>query len=232
MFLDVRDAIRGCRATLRPWRAEIGRGRVVVAVLRDRCTGCADTAGSRVAARGGMRGLQLAALFVLAACGPETTSFRTVDASDPDRPSAALVDVRDAARVDVWSNGGYFGSSGDPMTHVGFEIRNTSSAPIVFDSDALRLVVFGAYGVPLPPARFSAVTPLGPAQRSIGPGATTTLEAYFVLPVRPRMIDTMRVRWSLKIGDAGHDVMSSFTRDDESMVLDPPRAARPVPPST
>jgi hypothetical protein len=179
-----------------------------------------------------MKRRRLAALFVFAACGPETTSFRTVDASDPDRPSAALVAVRDAARVDVWSSGGYFGSSGDPMTHVGFEIRNTNSAPIVFDSDALRLVVFGAYGVPLPPARFSAVTPLGPAQVSIGPGATTTLDAYFVLPVRPRMIDTMRVRWSLKIGDAAHDQMSSFTRDDESMVLDPPRAARPVPPST
>jgi hypothetical protein len=179
-----------------------------------------------------MRGLQLAALFVLAACGPETTSFRTVDASDPDRPSAALYAVRGAARVDVWSNGGYFGSAGEPMTHVGFEIRNTSSAPIVFDSDALRLVVFGAYGVPLPPARFSAVTPLGPAQLSIAPGATRTLEAYFVLPVRPRMIDAMRVRWSLKIGDAGHDVLSSFTRDDDYPVLDSPPATRPTAPST
>lgn len=179
-----------------------------------------------------MRGLPLAALFVLAACGPETTSFRTVDASDPDRPSAALLAVGDAARVAVWSNGGYFGSTGEPMTHVGFEIRNASSAPIVFDGDALRLVVTGAYGVPLPPARFSAVTPLGPAQVSIAPGVTKTLEAYFVLPVRPRMIDAMRVRWSLRIGDTGHDAVSSFTRDDAYPVLAPPPAARQGPPST
>lgn len=179
-----------------------------------------------------MKGLQLAALFVFAACGPETTSFRTIDNSDPDRPSAALYAMHDAARVDVWSNGGYIGSSGEPMTHVGFEIRNTSSAPIVFDSDALRLVVVGAHGALLPPARFTTVTPLGPAQVSIAAGATKTLEAYFVLPVRPRMIDAMWVRWSLKIGDTGYDGMSSFTRDDGYPVSEPPPAARPVAPST
>lgn len=179
-----------------------------------------------------MNRLPLTALFVFAACGPETTSFRTTDGSDPDRPSAALYAMHDAARVDVWSNGGYFGSSGEPMTHIGFEIRNTSSAPIVFDSDALRLVVFGAYGALLPPARFTAVTPLGPAQVSIAAGATKTLEAYFVLPVRPRRIDAMRVRWSLKIGNTGYDQISSFTRDDDYPVLDPPPAVRRLPPST
>jgi hypothetical protein len=178
-----------------------------------------------------MRGLPLA-LLVLAACGPETTSFRTIDASDPDRPSAALYAMPGAARVDVWSNGGYFGSTGEPMTHVGFAIRNTSSAPIVFDSDALRLVVVGAYGAPLPPAKLSSVTPLGPAQVSIAPGATKTLEAYFVLPVRPRVVDAMQVRWSLKIGDTGHGAMSSFARDDDYPVSDPPRPARPAVPST
>lgn len=180
----------------------------------------------------GMRRLPLAALFVFAACGPETTSFRTTDGSDPDRPSAALYTMHDAARVDVWSNGGYLGSSGEPMTHVGFEIRNTSSAPIVFDSNALRLIVLGAHGTLLPAARFTAVTPLGPAQVSIAAGATKTLEAYFVLPVRPRMIDAMRVRWSLKIGNTGYDQISSFTRDDDYPILDPPPAARPFPPSS
>lgn len=179
-----------------------------------------------------MNRLPLAALFVFAACGSETTSFRTTEAGDPDRPSAALYAVHDAARVDVWSNGGYVGSSGEPMTHIGFEIRNTSSTPIVFDSDALQLVVFGAHGALLPPARFTTVTPLGPAQVSIAAGATKTLEAYFVLPVRPRVIDTMRVRWALKIGDTGHDQISSFTRDDDYPVLEPPTAARPFPPST
>lgn len=181
--------------------------------------------------RWGMRGLHLA-LLVLAACGPETTSFRTVDAGDPDRPSAALYTTGDAVRIDVWSSGGYVAANGEPMTHVGFEIRNTSRAPIVFDSDALRLVVSGAHGAPLPPARFSALTPLGPAQVSIAPGTTKTLEAYFVLPVRPRVIDAMRVHWSVRIGDAGHDAMSSFTRDDDYPVLDPPPAVQPASPST
>ena len=83
-----------------------------------------------------------------------------------------------------------------------------------------------------PAAKFTAVTPLGPAQVSIAAGATKTLEAYFVLPVRPRMIDAMRVRWSLKIGNTGYDQISSFTRDDDYPVLDPPPAARPFPPSS
>jgi hypothetical protein len=118
------------------------------------------------------------------------------------------------------------------MTHIGFEIRNTSAAPIVFDGDALRLVVFGAHGAVLPPARFTAVTPLGPAQLTIAAGATRAVEAYFVLPVRPRAIDAMQVRWSVKIGDTSYGALSSFTRDDEFPVSDPPAVAQPVPPST
>lgn len=176
-----------------------------------------------------MKRLSLATLLAVAACGSETTSFRPTDDSDPARPSAALYAVRDAARVDVWSNGGYVGSSGEPMTHIGFEIRNTGSAPIVFDGDALRLIVTGARGAFLPPAAFTVVTPLGPAQVSIAAGSTQTLEAYFLLPVRTRVVDTMRVQWALKIGDARYDQISSFTRDDEHPVWDPP--AVPPPPS-
>lgn len=178
-----------------------------------------------------MKRVQLATLLVLAACGPETTSFRTTDGSDPARPSAGLYTV-DAARVDVWSNGGYVGSTGEPMTHVGFEIRNTGSVPVVFDGDTLQLVVFGAGGQVLPPATFTSVTPLGPAQVAIPGGATRNLDAYFLLPVRPRVIDTMQVRWTLKIGDAASRQTSSFTRDDAYPVLEPPAPARPLPAST
>lgn len=177
-----------------------------------------------------MTRVPLAALLVLAACGPETTSFRATDQSDPARPSAALYAVG-AARVDVWSNGGYVATTGEPMTHVGFEIRNTGGAPIVFDGDALRLVVFGARGQVLSPATFTSVTPLGPAQVAIPAGETRTLEAYFLLPVRPRMVDTMQVRWSLKIADETVTETSSFTRNDDYPVLEPPPAA-PVPAST
>src|SRR5690349_21075266 len=83
-----------------------------------------------------MRAPSLVALFAVAACGPETTSFRTTDRGDGSEragPPAAAYVVRDAAQVRVWSNGGYIGSSDEPMTHVAFEIRATR--PVVFDSD-------------------------------------------------------------------------------------------------
>jgi hypothetical protein len=169
----------------------------------------------------------LAALVAVAACGTETTTFRTTDRTDADDhpgSAAAIYDVRLGAAtavVHVWSNGGYIGTSDDPMTHVGFEIRNTGSRPIVFDSDALELVLFDSQGARLPTARFTAVTPLGPARVPIAGHATVALDAYFRIPVRPRVVEQMRARWVLLAGNK-HDVQyTSFVRDDSPIVTDP-----------
>jgi len=167
------------------------------------------------------------AVFAVAACGPETSSFRTTDRGDPDRPTAAQHVVPNVAVGDVWSNGGYIGSSDEPMTHVGFELRNTSSRPIVFDADALRLSLFDKYGAALPPARFSAITPLGPARIAVGAGTTKAFDAYFVLPVRPRVVGTMRVQWSILANDRLYDLTSNFVRDDDEAVTEPPVSAPP-----
>ena len=163
------------------------------------------------------------ALVALAACGPETTSFRTTDKGDELVPSAAAYEVRldrAVANVHVSSNGGYVSAGEEPMTHVAFEIQNLGRVPIDFDSDALSLRVFGREGVALPPATFAMVTPLGPAQVTIAPGTTATLESYFVIPVRPRAVESMRVRWSLRAGDARFVEETSFVRDDGFPVLD------------
>lgn len=176
-----------------------------------------------------MRNLRFAALLVVAACGPETTSFRTTDQGDGKErtgpPAAAYVvrlGGREVANVHVSSNGGYIGSSGEPMTHIGFDIRNTATTPIVFESDALRLVVIDKHGAPLRPTAFTAVTPLGPAQVPIAAGATAALDAYFWLPVRPRVVETMRVQWALTSGDDRYDQTTSFVRDDDYPVTEPP----------
>ena len=164
----------------------------------------------------------LIALVTLAACGTETTTFRTTERTDAEErpgPAAASYDVgvgSATAIVHVWSNGGYIGNSDDPMTHVGFEIRNTSSRPLIFDSDALELVIFDSNGARLPPTRFTAVTPLGPARVPIATHATVALDAYFRLPVRPRMVDQMRVRWVVLAGDTHYIQYTSFVRDDGS----------------
>lgn len=161
-----------------------------------------------------MRSLRIATLALLAACSGETTSFRTTDRSDADRTNAASYAVRDAALVHVWSNGGYIGASEEPMTHVAFEIRNTGAHAIVFDTDALAIGLGDTRGAALPAARFVTVTPLGPAKVTIEAGATTTLDAYFLLPVRPRLVEAMHVRWALVIDDVRAERTTAFVRDD------------------
>ena len=162
----------------------------------------------------------VASVLLLAACGPETTSFRTTDrgdGKDRDGPPAAAYDVRSdgaIANVHVWSNGGYISDNELPMTQVGFEIENNGAELITFDGDMLQLVVYDTRGATLPPTAFVVVTPIGPALVAIAPGATQVLEAYFELPVRPRVVETMRVRWTLRMGDARYTEYTHFVRDD------------------
>jgi len=184
-----------------------------------------------------MKSLGFALVFTaLAACGSETTSFRTTDKSDPEHsPTAATYDVRRGdqlvAQVYVSSSGGYIGNSEEPMTHVGFEIRNASRGPIVFDSEALALVLFDNKGATLPAPSFTAITPLGPSQVPIAAATTVTLDGYFKIPVRPRVVAGMRIQWSLRMGDERYLQTTSFTRDDDQPVIDyrrPPESGTTV----
>jgi hypothetical protein len=189
----------------------------------------------------------IAVAIIAAGCGPETTSFRTTDkgdGSDLDHPARAAYDVgatdRRVAHIEVWSSGGYIGNADQPMTHVGFEVENTGHRTIVFDGDALSVVVFDNAGAMLPPTTFVVIAPLGPSQISVSPGATVTLDSYFKLHVRPRIVDSMRVRWSVRVDDERYDETTNFVRDDDYPVLDnrpngvraPPQARgrQPTPP--
>jgi hypothetical protein len=176
----------------------------------------------------------LSAISVVA-CGSEVTSFRPAERGDePDRvgPPAASYEVRVAehpvADVRVWSTGGYISVGNEPMAQIGFEIRNTSSQMIAFDCDALELTVFDATLTTLPPTRLNQLAPLGPPQIEVMPGKTAMLAAYFQLPVRPRVVDFMRVRWSLRTGDQRHLETTSFRRDDGTRMIDRRRPDEPA----
>lgn len=177
------------------------------------------------------------ACWASSACGPETTSFRTTERSDPERagPPSAPYDVylggKLVAQTHVWSSGGYLSSTDEPMTHVGFEIRNTASHALTFDGDLLELLVFDRSGKPLPQPKLTSITPLGPALITVAPGDTTMLAAYFLLPVRPRTVDSMQVRWTLRLGSDEYRQVTGFVRDDDAPILDyvAPRA-KPAPP--
>lgn len=169
------------------------------------------------------------------ACGPEITSFRPTDRTDPDRtgPPSATYDVRIAgqrvARAHVWSTGGYVSSADEPMIQVGFELGNPGTHPVTFDRDTLELVVFGRDGTKLPPRRFTAIAPLGPSLIQVMPGRTALFAAYFLLPVRPRAVDRVQVQWTVRAGDGEYHQITRFVRDDDAPFVERVRSPE-VPP--
>ncbi|HEY0481223.1 MAG TPA: hypothetical protein VGD37_27095 [Kofleriaceae bacterium] len=171
--------------------------------------------------------------FACAACGAEATSFRPVDRSDPDRagPPSAAYEVHIAgqlvAQAHAWSSGGYMSSGGEPMTHVGFRIVNRSAGPVIFDGDALELAAFDDDSTRLPATRLTSITPLGPSLIVIQPAMTTLFATYFLLPVRPRAVETMEVRWTLHAGDGEYHQITGFVRDDDAPVAEHARQPEP-----
>lgn len=169
----------------------------------------------------------LAAGFVVGgvtACGPETTSFRPTDRNDPSHagPPSAVYDVYLAgqlvARTHVWSNGGYLSSTDDPMTHVGFEINSTTLRALAFDADALELAAFDGDGVALPAPRITSITPAGPPLISVPAASTLVLGVYFSLPVRPRSVASMQVRWTLRTDAEEYRQVTGLARDDDAKI--------------
>jgi hypothetical protein len=167
-----------------------------------------------------MNRLLAAIPLAVASCTPETTEFRTTDQSDPSDPDRGAsyrvrVGQRGAARVQVYSYGGYFGTSDEPMTHVGFDIHNTGSEPLVFDVRDLHLAVEGAQARRLPSPRLTAVTPLGPEKIRIPPGSSTMFDSYFQLKNAPVEVERMQVRWKLSADSAEVEQLTTFVRDHD-----------------
>jgi hypothetical protein len=168
-----------------------------------------------------------------AACGSDATSFRPIDRSDPDRagPPRASYDVHIAgqlvAQAHTWSSGGYMSSSDEPMTHLGFRIVNRGARPVIFDGDALDLAVFDDDSTRLPATQLTSITPLGPSLIVIQPAMAAVFAAYFQLPVRPRAVETMEVRWTLHAGDGEYHQITGFVRDDDAPVAE--HAGGPTP---
>jgi hypothetical protein len=158
--------------------------------------------------------------FAFAACSPDTTEFRTTEESDPSDPERGAsyrlrVGQRGQARVQVWSYGGYFGTSDEPMTHIGFDIHNTGTEPLVFDVSDLHLAVEGAQDRRLPAPTLTAVTPLGPEKIRIAPGSSTMFDSYFLLKTAPVEVEKMQVRWKLSADSAEVEQLTTFVRDDD-----------------
>jgi hypothetical protein len=171
-----------------------------------------------------MNRLLTAIPFALASCTPDTTEFRTTDESDPSDPERGAsyrlrVGQHGSARVQVWSYGGYVGTSDEPMTHVGFDIHNTGTQPLVFDVSDLRLAVEDAQARKLPPPKLTSVTPLGPEKIRIPPGSSAMFDSYFQLKTQPADVEKMQVRWTLSADSSEIEQHTTFVRtaDDDGM---------------
>lgn len=179
-----------------------------------------------------------AALAGGAGCSPDTTEFRTIERADPGHagPPSVVYDIQfneqRASRAHVWSSGGYLSSTGQPMTHIGFEIRNPTARPLAFDADALELVVFDRHGARLPPARLAMITPRSPSLIIVPPGSTAVVGAYFELPLRPRNVGSMQVRWMVRLDAEEYRQVTGFLRDDNAHVVVPGAPAEPRSPSS
>jgi hypothetical protein len=58
--------------------------------------------------------------------------------------------------------------------------------------------------------------PAGLSLVTVPPASTVLLGVYFQLPVRPRSIGNLQVRWTLRLdGDEYHQV-TGFLRDDDA----------------
>jgi len=173
-------------------------------------------------------------LSIASACAPETTSFRTTEKNDEPHAngvSAAAYDVAiggdPIAHVRVWSSGGYLSTTDEPMSHAGFEIRNTGTRTILFDGDALEMIVFDGDSIARP-ASFASLIPTGALQVQVRSGATAVLGAYFSIPVRPRAVERMLVRWSLTSDEDQYAQVTNFIRDDNASVSESPAGAAPT----
>jgi len=169
-------------------------------------------------------------------CGSETTSFRPVDHVDARRggPPSTSYEIAIAGelvgKAHVWSSGGYVSSSGEPMTHVGFEIKNATLQTLTFDADVLELAVFDPNGAALPPARLTRLMPLGPSLIMVPPGGTAMFATYFQMSVPPRSIDRMQVRWTLRKGGDEYQQVTAFVRDgSEPPAEQAPAVEQPAP---
>lgn len=164
----------------------------------------------------------LAALLI--ACTPDTTSFRATDrtdSSDPELPSPAIYDIDGVARVRVWSQGGYIGTSEDPMTHVGIAIENIGKQPVLFDGDTVSLALYDETGATLPAPELRVIVPLGPTKATIAPGARATFELHFKLAVKVSRVAGMKFRWKLVAGTEPIARTTSFVREDEPSTFMP-----------
>lgn len=160
------------------------------------------------------------------ACGPQTTSFRPLESPDPHHagPPSVSYDILIAGqlvgRAHVWSSGGYVSSGDEPMTQIGFEINSATMRTLTFDGDALELLVFDHDGNPLPPTRLATITPLGPTLVTVPAASTVMLGTYFQLPVAPRGVGSMQVRWTLRLDADDYRQVTGFLRDDDAEVVE------------
>ena len=119
----------------------------------------------------------------------------------------------------IWSSGAR--ESGDrTRVHVGFELHNTSGAPLTMDANDVRL------DVRTPSGALKALPPAAAQAHSVAAGALADIDWEFDLPpgVQPADVDALRVHWRVNTPTQSYEQRTPFVREvqTESAWVFPP----------
>ncbi|MFW5739731.1 MAG: hypothetical protein ACOC1F_05135 [Myxococcota bacterium] len=113
--------------------------------------------------------------------------------------------------VKLWSRGAFETDDGTTVIHIGIQLENESSRPIVLDDVVLDSLRYDG-------AVKSNIRPTGQLARVL-PGKSEEFELYFTLPepADPDRIRAFRVRWKAQAGDSTYQQTTPFHQDRERM---------------
>ncbi|MBL9076330.1 MAG: hypothetical protein JNL08_02430 [Planctomycetes bacterium] len=151
-----------------------------------------------------MRPLLLAVVFLFAGCSSHRffTPRENQNGTGPGGFPAAVYPLAGsppAGEVRLWSRGADRTEADDAVElHIGFELENSGTEPLVLDATALQcdaLWIEGLQQAPLAPSRVSG-------QTEARPGATASLDVWFRPPAETgHAIDGFAVRFRVAAGD-------------------------------
>jgi hypothetical protein len=115
--------------------------------------------------------------------------------------------------VRVWSQGAFKRKDEGTTVQLGFEVLNSSNAPLTLDASKLRLDLLTKHGelANVPQTRVAG-------EPAVAPGSTSDIEVYYDLPpsdLKPGDILSYRVSWQIEAQGVAQVQLTAFLREPQ-----------------